>query len=49
MKTDCKKCKGTGKRRKDEPCRVCQGSGKVIVTKTEQGTTITPAGQGGQG
>ena len=41
----CKKCKGTGERRKGETCAICQGSGQVIVARDKDGkiVSITPA------
>lgn len=43
----CKKCKGTGKQRREE-CKPCRGSGKVTLTVVNRGagagyqTTVTP-------
>jgi len=38
----CKKCKGSGKARRDD-CGTCKGSGKVVLTRDENGQlTVTP-------
>ena len=35
----CKKCKGSGKNRRDE-CGVCKGSGKVSISRDPKTGTI---------
>lgn len=41
----CKKCGGSGRARRDA-CSTCKGSGKVILTRDENGQlTVTPVQQ----
>lgn len=40
----CKKCGGSGERRKGEGCKPCKGSGWVNISRDEDGkTVVTPA------
>jgi DnaJ-class molecular chaperone len=32
----CRECRGTGARRDGEPCRQCDGSGRVVVQITSK-------------